>query len=155
MFPSTPAVPAIPHGELLPTVQEYYFHERIVRILAREPGFADLRYRLHQICFVADFARRTAELELSVKKLARAFDCHAVRVKSALVNGFEEPKSCGQHFAFDDDSEEEILIWIEERAEKSRPVTRTDILHYCEMKYSGSVTRGWVNSFILRHGDRL
>jgi hypothetical protein len=94
-------------------------------------------------------------LELSVKQLARTFDCHAIRAKAALANVFEEPKSCCQHFAFDDDSEEEILIWIEERAEKSRPVTETDTLHYCEAKYSRSVTRGWVDSFVLLHRDRL
>jgi hypothetical protein len=158
MFPSTPATPAapaIPHQELLPRVQEYCFHERIVRILARELGFADLRYRSHQICFVADFARQTAGLELSMKQLTRASDCHATRVKAALANGFEEPKSRRRHFVFDDDSEEEILSWIEERAEKSRPATRTDILYYCEVKYSRSVTRRWVDSFVLHHRDRF
>jgi hypothetical protein len=89
-----------------------------------------------------------------VKQLARTFDCHATRVKAALANGFEGPKSRGRHLAFDEDSEQEILSWIEERAEKFRPVTRTEILHYCEVKYSRSVTRGWVDSFVLRDGDR-
>jgi hypothetical protein len=90
-----------------------------------------------------------------VKQLARAFGCNATCVKAALANGFEEPKSRGRDFAFDDDSEEEILSWIEERAKKSRPVTRTDILHYCEVKFFRSVTRGLVDSFVLPHGDRL
>jgi hypothetical protein len=82
-----------------------------------------------------------------MKKFGRTYDCHAIRVKAALANGFEESKSHGRHFVFDDDSEEEILSWIEERAEKSRPMTRTDILHYCEVKYSRSVKRGWMNVF--------
>jgi hypothetical protein len=30
-------------------------------------------------------------------------------------------------------------------------VTRTDIWHYCKVKYSRSIYRGWVDSFILRH----
>jgi hypothetical protein len=59
-----------------------------------------------------------------VKQLTSAFDCHTIRVETALANGFEEPKSRGRHFAFDEDSEEEILTWIEERAERSRSVTR-------------------------------
>jgi hypothetical protein len=73
----------------------------------------------------------------------------------ALANGFEEPKSRGRHFPFDDHSEKEIMSLIEKRPEKCRPVTRTDILHYCEVKYFRSVTRGWMCSFVLRHGDCL
>jgi hypothetical protein len=60
-----------------------------------------------------------------------------------------------RHSAFDDDSEGEILTWIEAQVEKPRPVTRTDFRYYCQTKYSRLVTRGWVDSFILRHGDSL
>jgi hypothetical protein len=90
-----------------------------------------------------------------VKQFARAFDCYAIRVNAAVAKGFEEPKSRGRHFAFDDDSEEGILSWIEDRAEKSRPVTQKDILHYSEMKYSLAVTQRWVHSCVLRQRDCL
>jgi hypothetical protein len=63
----------------------------------------------------------------------------------ALANWFEESESRGRHSAFvirhsafgfrlsafDDDSEGEILTWTEAQTEKSKPVIRTDIQHYC------------------------
>jgi hypothetical protein len=152
---SIPAAPAIPDEELLSSLQKYCFNEWMVRTLQREPGFGELRYRSYQICFIRDFARETAGQKLSVSQLARAFKYHLARVKAALTSGSEEPKSRGRHSAFDDDSESEILTWIEAQAEKFKPMTCTDLGNYCQTKYSHSVTRGWVDSFILRHGDGL
>jgi hypothetical protein len=90
-----------------------------------------------------------------VNQLARAFEYHPTRVKAALVNEFEEPKSCGQHSAFGNDSEGKILTWIEAQARKYRPVTGTNLRHYCQTKYSHPITRVWVDPFVLRHGDDL
>jgi hypothetical protein len=101
MASSTPAAPAIPDEEFLSSIQKYYFNERMVRTLQRESSFGELRYRSHQICFVADFAHETAGQELSVNQFTRAFECHPARVKAALANGFEEPKSCSRHSTFD------------------------------------------------------
>jgi hypothetical protein len=127
----------------------------MLRALERQPDFAELQFRAHQICFVQDFAQREANHTLSIHQLSKAFECQPGRVKAALENGLEPPKVRGRHFAFDDDSEAEILDWIEKRADKSRPVTRTDLRRYCETKYSTSISRGWVDSFILRHRDLL
>jgi hypothetical protein len=80
-----------------------------------------------------------------------AFGCDAGRGKTALINGFNEPIVCDRHFAFDDDSEIEILEWIQSQAEKYELVTQTDLRNYCEVKYSRSISRGWIDSFILRH----
>jgi hypothetical protein len=51
-----------------------------------------------------------------------------------LSNRFDDPKIRGRYFAFDNDSESEILEWIEAEAEKYKPITRTDLQHYCEVK---------------------
>jgi hypothetical protein len=155
MASSTPAAPAIPHEELLPQLQKYCFSERMVRLLQREPVFGELQYRPHQIYFVHDFALRNNHPELSTRQLSRAFGCDIQRVKAALENGLNEPKVRGRHFAFDDDSEVQILEWIQGQAEKCEPVTRTDLKHHCEVKYSRSISRGWVDSFILRHREDL
>jgi hypothetical protein len=72
-----------------------------------------------------------------------------------LANGLEEPKVCDRHLAVDEDSEGEILEWIEAQAEKYKPVIRTELRHYCKVKYSYLVNRGWIDSFILRHRDDL
>jgi hypothetical protein len=57
----------------------------------------------------------------------------------------------GRHFAFDDESEIQILESIRSQAEKCPPMTRTDLRYDCEVKYSCSISRGLADSFILRH----
>jgi hypothetical protein len=111
-------------------------------MLQREPIFRELQYRSHQIYFVHDFALRNGNPELSPRQLSRAFGCSLTRVKSALDNGLNDLKVRGCHFAFDDDSEVQILDWIQSQAEKLAPVTRTDLKHYCQATYSRSISRG-------------
>jgi hypothetical protein len=88
MESSTAAAPAIPLEILLSNMQEYLFGERTVRMLQREPGLEELRYRSHQIYFVHDFALRRLEQGLSLRQLSRAFDCDAGRVKAALKTAY-------------------------------------------------------------------
>jgi hypothetical protein len=120
-------------------------------MLQREPIFGELQYRSHQICFVHDFALRNGDPELSPRQLSRAFGCSVTRLKAALDNGLNDPKVHDRHFAFDGDSEVQILDWIQRQAEKSRPVARTDLKHYCKATYSRSISGAWVDSFTLRH----
>jgi hypothetical protein len=123
----------------------------MVRTLQREPIFGELQYRSHQIYFVHDFALRNGNPELSPRQLSRAFGCSLTRVKAALNNGLNDPKVRDRHFAFNDNSDVQILDCIQRQAEKYAPVTRTDLKSYCEATYSRSISRGWVDSFILRH----
>jgi hypothetical protein len=61
-------------------------------------------------------------------------------VNATLRNGLEPPKVRGRHFAIDEGSEAGILEWIEAQEEKYDPVTRTDLYHYCQIKYSVSIS---------------
>jgi hypothetical protein len=67
----------------------------------------------------------------------------------------DDPQGLGRHSAFDDVSKVEILEWVQNQAEKFNPVRRTDILHYYQAKYSSSISRGWVNSFVLQPREDL
>jgi hypothetical protein len=118
MESSTPAAPAIPHEELLPQLLQYCSSERMTRMLQREPGFDQLRFRSHQIYFVKGFAQRNGGQDLSIYQLSRAFTYDAGRVKAALENGLNDSKVPGHHFAFDDESEIQILECIQSQAEK-------------------------------------
>jgi hypothetical protein len=88
-------------------------------------------------------------------QLSRSFGCQPTRVKAALDNRAKAPKVRRCHMAVDENPEAEILEWIDARAEKCNPVTRTDLQHYCEVKYPILISRGWADSFILRHRDDL
>jgi hypothetical protein len=146
---STAAAPAISLERFLPNLQEYYFSERTVRMLQREPGFEELSYRSHQIYFVNKFAQRNDGHALSLRQLSRAFERDAARLKTALKNGLDDSQGSHRHSALDNASEIESFEWIQKQAENWNPITRIDILYYSQAKYSYSISRGWVNSFIL------
>jgi hypothetical protein len=67
----------------------------------------------------------------------------------------DPPKERGRHLAFDDESEADILACIQRNYEKSTPVSRTEVRHYCSLKFKTEITKGWVDSFIGRHLAQL
>jgi hypothetical protein len=104
---------------------------------------------------VQNFAQREGNQTLSIIQLSRAFGYQPIRVKVTLDNRLEAPKVRDRHMAIDENSEAEILEWIDIQKEKCNPVTHTDLRHYCEVKYSISISRGWIDAFILRYRDDL
>jgi hypothetical protein len=155
MESSTATVPAISLERLRPNLQEYCFSERTVRILQRESCFEELSYRWHQIDFVNEFAQRKNGHALSLRQLPTEFEYDAAKVKASLTNGLDDSQGRGRHSVLDDVSEIEILEWIQRQIEKFNPIRRTDLLHDCQSKYSYSISRGWVNSFISRYREDL
>jgi hypothetical protein len=135
MEPSTPAAPAVPHEKLLLNLQQYCFNERMARAFQPEPDSGQLQYRSHQICFVWNCAQRKGNQTLSIMQLSRAFGCQPTRVKAALDNELEASRVRGRHMAIDENLESEILEWIEAQVEKCNPITRTELRHYCKVKY--------------------
>jgi hypothetical protein len=85
----------------------------------------------------------------------RAFNCFRSAVQSVLANRLSPPKSRGRHLAVDAESDGNILAWIQKWAEKNAVLTRTDIKNYCHEVCRLEVSRGWVDSFILRHSAEL
>jgi hypothetical protein len=53
----------------------------------------------------------------------------------------DDPQGRGRHPALDDGSEIEILEWIRNQAEKFNPVTRLDLVHHWQAKYSCSISQ--------------
>jgi hypothetical protein len=104
---------------------------------------------------VKDFTQRNGGEDFSTSQPSRAFGCDAGWVKAALEKALNEPKARGRDFAFDDQSEIQILEWIRSQADKCAPATRTDLRRHCKVKYSHSISRGWVYSFILRQKANL
>jgi hypothetical protein len=76
-------------------------------------------------------------------------------VQSVLAHGLKPPGERGKHAALDEHREQLILDWIQQNAEQSTPVSKTEIKDYCTGQLKVSITRGWVNSFVLRHPDKI
>jgi hypothetical protein len=104
---------------------------------------------------VHHFATSQLSIPISIGALTRAFDCHRNRISQALAHGLEPPEARGRHPAFDAEIEDELLLWIEANAAKSTAVTARDVRAHLESRYHMPASRGWVNSFIGRHLDRL
>jgi hypothetical protein len=126
-----PGALAIPFEILGLRLEQFVLEGRIVRILQREQDFHDLHFRYQQISFVNQFALSQIGTELSIGQLERAFDCAPKTVGDALKSVLDAPKLRSRHNSLPRDDEAQIFAWIQHQAEKSQPVTRTDILHYC------------------------
>jgi hypothetical protein len=106
---STPAAPAIPREQLLLSLVQYCFNDRMIHALPRERDFVGLEFQVHQICFIQIFSQREASQALLMNQLSRAFGCPSCCVKAVLANGLESPKVRGRHFAMDEGSEAGIF----------------------------------------------
>jgi hypothetical protein len=76
-------------------------------------------------------------------------------VQSALAHGLELPGKRGKHTALDHHREQQILDEIQQNAEQNTPVSKTEIKDYDMGRLKAPITRGWVNSFGLRHPDNI
>jgi hypothetical protein len=61
----------------------------------------------------------------------------------------------GKHITIDRDSEGQIFEWDGENAEQDKPVVKGEIMLYCTTQFQISITRGWVNSVVLRHSGEV
>jgi transposase len=147
--------PAIPIDVLRQGLANNCLSERNIRSLLQDPVFVSLEYRSHQILHVYDWGRSHLQTEIAIDSLERAFNCSRSTVRAVLVNRYDPPKQRGRHPGAAPHSQAEILAWIKRNAEKSTPVTRTELRHYCTAKFDILVTRGWVDSVILRHESEL
>jgi hypothetical protein len=66
MEPQSPPDPAIPHKQLLPSLQQVYFNKWMLKAFQRESDLAELQFGLHQVYFIYDFAQRKTDHQLSV-----------------------------------------------------------------------------------------
>jgi hypothetical protein len=133
--------------------QQYYFIERMLRALQSEPGFGQSQYRSHQICFLQNIAQREGNEKLSIIQISTAFGSQSIRVKAPLDDRLEAPTVRDRHIAVDQNSEAEILEWIDAQPEKCNPVIRTGLQYYYEIKYSILTSQQWVDWIILSHRD--
>jgi hypothetical protein len=155
MSQSTPAAPAIPLDILLPRLEESCIPRHLCQLLRKDPTFQQIQFRCQQIYYVRDIAEGQHQIPISISALARAFDCPRSSVQSALAHGLEPPGERGKHNTLDADLEQQILDWIEQKAEQSTPVGKREIKDYCTTELKVPTTRGWVNSFVIRHSDRI
>jgi hypothetical protein len=138
--------PAIPLKILWTDLEQYWFGERNIQRLQRCEDFLGLQFRSHQIFYVHKFALDRLGIDIPINRLAIAFNFPPTTMKRTLKNGLKPPKQCDRHNALPEDSQPDILAWIQHQAEKSQPSTRTNILHYCSSNFGKGVTREPVGS---------
>jgi hypothetical protein len=73
----------------------------------------------------------------------------------ALAHRLEPPGERGKHPALDADREQQTLDCIQEKAEQTTPIGKTEINDYFVTQLKVLITRGSVNSFVRRHSDHI
>jgi transposase len=127
----------------------------LCQIFRKDTIFQQFQFRCQHIFSVRDIAEREHNVRISINGLVKALDCPRNSVQSALTYGLEPPGERGKHPALDADREQQILDWIQQKAEPSTPVRKTEIKDYCITQLKVPITRGWVKSFVLRHSDQI
>jgi hypothetical protein len=127
----------------------------LCQIFRKDTTFQQFQFRCQQLSYVRDIAEREHNIPISINALARAFERPRSSVQSALAHGLEPPGERGKHPALEADREQQILDWIQQKAEQSTPIGKTEIKDYCTTQLKVPITRGWLNSFVLRHSDQI
>jgi hypothetical protein len=60
-----------------------------------------------------------------------------------------------KHTALDQGHEWQTLEWTQQNAKRNTPVIRKEIKDYYASQFHAPISRGWVNSFILRHPEDI
>jgi hypothetical protein len=127
----------------------------LCKIFRKDTTFQQFQFRCQQICYGHDIAEREHNIPISFNALMRTFDCPRSSGQSALAHGLEPPGERAKHPALEADREQQILDWIQQKAEQRTPVRKTEINDYCTIQLKVPITRDWANSFVLRHSDQI
>jgi hypothetical protein len=155
MSQETPAPRTLPLEILFLRLAQFCIPRGLCQIFGKDTTFQQFQFRCQQIVYVRDISEREHNIPISINALARGFDCQRSSVQSALAHGLEPPGERGKHPALDADREQQILGWIQQKAEQSTPVGKTEIKDYCTTQLKVPITRACVNSFVLRHSDQI
>jgi hypothetical protein len=102
------------------------------------------------MAYLRDIAEIKQNIPISIKMLVRVFDFPGKLLKSALEHGVKPPGNRGKHAALDQDHEKQIFDSIRQNSERSTPVTKKEIKHYCTSHLQAPIIRSWVNSFLFQ-----
>jgi hypothetical protein len=79
---------------------------------------------------------------MSISALARAFAFPRTPTRLALAHRLGPPGERENHSALDTDREQQILDCIQQNAEQSIPIRKTEIKDYCNTQLKVPTTRG-------------
>jgi hypothetical protein len=111
------------------------------------------RFRGRQIVRLQEFASTELNITLLGRALACPFGVDHSAVKRALLRGYEDPPTRGRHPELSPACEAELVEWLTKEAANNTAVTRTEFLQACIERFGQSISRGWVDSFLIRHRD--
>jgi hypothetical protein len=148
------AVPALLLDILLAHFTKFRVPRTLCWLLRKDATFQEIEFRCQENVYVRGIAEGEQNIPISINALTRAFECPQSRVHSAFDHGLKSPGQGGKHTALDQHHEQRILDWIQQNAKQSTRVNKKEIKDYWTSQFKALITRGWVNSFILRDPDK-
>jgi hypothetical protein len=147
--------PAIDPSQLLPNITRYCLTDGDAAHLALDGTFMNATFRSHQIVRLCEFASDVLHISLPIRAVARTFEADHSVVKRAQLRDYTDSPARGRHNELAPESEQAILQWIAKNASDNKAVNRTKLLNHCIEQFGKHITRGWVDSFLIRHTDTL
>jgi hypothetical protein len=109
MIRSDSLIATISLDVILPRIIQQWLCEGDICDLALESNFVNARFRAHQIYHLYTFALNKFHKRLAVKLIARAFDVRPKDVRHALEKGDTIPRGRGEHPAFEEGIEQQLI----------------------------------------------
>jgi hypothetical protein len=117
MSQGTLAAPALPREIMLARLAQFWIPRDLCQIFQKDTIFQQFQFRCEQSCYLRDIAERENNIPISINGLVRTFDCPRKSVQLAFAHGLEPPGERGKHPALGADREQQILDWIQQKAE--------------------------------------
>jgi hypothetical protein len=147
--------PAIPVDQIYPTLESNVSRPRKVRAFREDDEFRSFPYSFRQITRVVKFSEWHYQTTPSNISLARAFEVQYTVVTRALKHSYTMPDIHAKARLLSPAEQDAIIQWITFNSQKGKHTTRWQILSYATETFKKPLSRGWVNSFLLRDKSDL
>jgi hypothetical protein len=135
--------PGLPVTEITSRLEACKFSQRDIRALLQESGFPDQIYRNHQLCFLDTWCMTVLGPQLCISQLAFIFNMNETTVRRSLKNGAQDPAPLSRHIALDEERENILIAYIQERNGQPEALTEKEPLLFVKDSFDNSLTKEW------------
>jgi hypothetical protein len=127
--------PGLPVTEIASRLEACEFSQRDIRALLHESGFTDQIYRSHQLCFIDAWCMKVLGHHFCTSKFAFIFNMNETTVRRSLKNGSQDLAPLGRHAALDEERENILIAYIQERNGQLQALTEKEILLFVKENF--------------------
>jgi hypothetical protein len=89
--------------------------------------------------------------QVRISQFALVFHLKETRVRRSLKNGPQDPAPLGRRAALDEEWENVLIAYIQERNGQLHSLTEKEFLLFVEKNFDKTLTKGWTHAFLCHH----